>query len=652
MSKNQLTLGSLFDGIGGWLASATDYGIKPLWSSEIEKFPLAVTRQRFPDVEQIGDIRNLDGGVLPPVDIICMGSPCQNLSLAGKREGLKGEQSGLFREATRIIWEMRRATNGRFPRFVVWENVPGAFSSNKGADFQAVLEEIGQAEIPMPPNGKWANAGVAELPQCEIAWRVLDAQYWGVPQRRRRIFLVADFAADRRCAEEILFEPESVSGNTSESESQREGTAEGTERSLGATGTVKTLTPWEGQSNRVYDGIEKSPTIRNENNLRVFIHRTRGKNVKTYDVRFSHMGTNKASARATVYETDTSRTLSTNIPNPNGQEGGVAILTGRIGESPEGTASRSASDSPSCSPKCFNICSYASNSMKSNNPYSGVYRADKTRTLDLNGGNPACNQGGTMIVSAGFKGGQSAKADIGYTVEATPCFTAQCSGVGPTIVCYDMTHADEVMRPVKDGIAPTLNARMGTGGNQVPVVQESRSFDAGKSPCVDESQVIAVQGSMIGRAEKNGPQGSGLSDVCFTLNTIDRHAVCVGNGQANDARLQEKVGSLNCMHDQQCVMFSKTSFAKYEEADNTTSLRASGGDIGGGSENLCCQSFVRRLTPTECERLQGLPDGYTLIEDKSCSDSARYKALGNGMAKPCSDYVLRRLAEVIQKEQL
>ena len=542
MSKNQLTLGSLFDGIGGWLASATDYGIKPLWSSEIERFPLAVTHQRFPDVEQIGGIRNLDGRVIPPVDIICMGSPCQGLSLAGKRGGLEDYRSGLFREATRIIREMRQATDGKYPRFVVWENVPGAFSSNKGADFRAVLQEIGQTEIPIPKSGKWANAGMAELPQCEIAWRVLDAQYWGVPQRRRRIFLVADFAADGRCAAEILFEPESVSGNTSESESQREGTAERTERSIGAT----------------------------------------GENVKS---------------------------------------------------------------------KCFNICSYASNSMKSGNPYSGVYRADKTRTLDLNGGNPACNQGGTMIVTAGFKAGQSAKADIGYTVEATPCFTAQCSGVEPTIACYDMTHADEVMRPVKDGIAPTLNARMGTGGNQVPVVQESRSFDAGKSPCVDEPQVIAVQGSMIGRSEKNGPQGSGLSGVCFTLNTVDRHAVCVGNGQLNQSQLQITAGTLNCMHDQQCIMFSKTSFAKYEEVDNTTSLRASGGDIGGGSENLCCQSFVRRLTPTECERLQGLPDGYTFIEDKSCSDSARYKALGNGMAKPCSDYVLRRLAEVTQEGQ-
>ena len=583
MSKNQLTLGGLFDGIGGWLASATDYGIKPLWSSEIERFPLAVIHQRFPDVEQIGDIRNLDGGVIPPVDIICMGSPCQGLSLAGKRGGLEDDRSGLFREATRIIREMRQATDGKYPRFVVWENVPGAFSSNKGMDFRAVLEEIGQTEIPMPKNGKWANAGMAELPQCEIAWRVLDAQYWGVPQRRRRIFLVADFAADGRCAAEILFEPESMSGNTSESESQREGAAEGTERSIGAT----------------------------------------GKNVKS---------------------------------------------------------------------KCFNICSYASNSMKSGNPYSGVYRANKTRTLDLNGGNPACNQGGTMIVAqsaltpwdvqsrriydengiaaalysgdgqgthngaifiraAGFKAGQSANAGLGYAVETAASLTSSCSGVEPTIACYDMTHADEVMRPVKDGIAPTLNARMGTGGNQVPVVQESRSFDAGKSPCVDEPQVVAVQGSMIGRSEKNGPQGSGLSDVCFTLNTVDRHAVCVGNGQLNQSHLQITAGALNCMHDQQCIMFSKTSFAKYEEVDNTTSLRASGGDIGGGSENLCCQSFVRRLTPTECERLQGLPDGYTFIEDKSCSDSARYKALGNGMAKPCSDYVLRRLAEVTQEGQ-
>ena len=226
MSKNQLTLGSLFDGIGGWLASATDYGIKPLWSSEIARFPLAVTHQRFPDVEQIGDIRNLDGGVIPPVDIICMGSPCQGLSLAGKRGGLEDDRSGLFREATRIIREMRQATDGKYPRFVVWENVPGAFSSNKGMDFRAVLEEIGQTEIPMPPNGKWANAGVAELPECEIAWRVLDAQYWGVPQRRRRVFVVGHSDNRTDLTAKVLFEPESLCGDIAAGKEQEQETSE------------------------------------------------------------------------------------------------------------------------------------------------------------------------------------------------------------------------------------------------------------------------------------------------------------------------------------------------------------------------------------------------------------------------------------------
>ena len=350
-----MTLGSLFDGIGGWLLAAHHAGVMPLWSSEIEPFPCSVTARHFPDVHQFGDITKIDGAAIPPVDIVCAGSPCQDLSIAGRREGLDGARSGLFCRAVDIVRAMRGATDGRFPRFFVWENVPGAFSSNKGADFRAVLQEIGQAEIPMPPNGKWANAGVAELPECEIAWRVLDAQYWGVPQRRRRIFLVADFAARDRCAGEILFEREGVSGHLEKSEGARQGTARGT--------------------------------------------------------------------------------------------------------------------------------------------------ADCTR-----------------------------------------------------IAIYDMTHADEVMRLVKGGITPTLNARMGTGGNQVPVVHS----------------------------------------YCIAGNTIDR---------------------------------------KIEN----------GGTLGGGSENLALShSIVRRLTPTECERLQGLPDDYTA----GGSDTARYKALGNGMAQPCADYVIRRIVEV------
>lgn len=209
----ELTLGSLFDGLGGWQLAALHNGVRPVWSSEIEAFPMAITKKHFPDTLQLGDITKLDGADLPPVDIICAGSPCQDLSVAGKRKGLEGERSGLFRKAINIVSGMREATNGEYPKIFIWENVPGAFSSNKGADFQAVLEEITEAEIPMPASGRWAEAGMVRSRECDIAWRVLDAQYWGVPQRRKRIFLIADFREKQSRNTAVLFEPESVPGN-------------------------------------------------------------------------------------------------------------------------------------------------------------------------------------------------------------------------------------------------------------------------------------------------------------------------------------------------------------------------------------------------------------------------------------------------------
>lgn len=215
-SKNparELTLGSLFDGIGGWQLAAIRNGIRPVWSSEIEPFCCEITRKHFPGTEQLGDITALSGADMEPVDIICAGSPCQDLSVAGKREGLRGERSGLFRKSVSILHEMRKATDGRYPRFFVWENVLGAFSSNEHRDFQAVLEEIGPCRVPMPESQKWARAGMARTEACDICWRTLDARYWGVPQRRTRIFLVADFAAGARCSDEIFFEPENVSGS-------------------------------------------------------------------------------------------------------------------------------------------------------------------------------------------------------------------------------------------------------------------------------------------------------------------------------------------------------------------------------------------------------------------------------------------------------
>ncbi len=217
-----LTLGSLFDGIAGFPYAAERFGIKTLWTSEIEPAPSEISKRHFPDAVQLGDVTRINGGEIPPVDIISFGSPCQDMSVAGNRAGLDGNRSGLFHEAIRIIDEMREKTNGKYPRYAIWENVPGAFSSNKGQDFRRVLEEISKAEIPMPASGKWAGSGMVRTEQCDLAWRTFDAQYWGVPQRRRRIYLVADFRGRR--AAEILFKSESLSRDIAESGETRERT--------------------------------------------------------------------------------------------------------------------------------------------------------------------------------------------------------------------------------------------------------------------------------------------------------------------------------------------------------------------------------------------------------------------------------------------
>ncbi len=211
-----IKLGSLFDGSGGFPLAGAISGIEPVWAAEVEPYPIAVTRSRFPQMEHLGSVTEVHGDKVRPVDVITFGSPCQDLSVAGKRAGIHdGQRSNLFFEAIRIIKEMRDATNGRHPTFAVWENVPGAFSSNKGADFRCVLEAFVRisAEISVPglANGRWNPAGEIVGDGFSVAWRQLDAQYWGVPQRRKRIYLVADFRGGR--AGEILFERESMRGN-------------------------------------------------------------------------------------------------------------------------------------------------------------------------------------------------------------------------------------------------------------------------------------------------------------------------------------------------------------------------------------------------------------------------------------------------------
>lgn len=261
-----MKLGSLFDGSGGFPLAGSLCGIEPVWASEVEPYPIAVTKSRFPNMKHLGSVTDVHGGDIDPVDIITFGSPCQDLSVAGKRAGLKHEangddettRSGLFMEAVRIIKEMREATNGEYPTFAVWENVPGAFSSNKGEDFRTVLEELIKiveptAVMPAVPKNGWPYADSYCGDGWSLAYRVFDAQYWGVPQRRRRIYLVLDLRGQR--AGKVSFEREGVRGNFATFKTAGQGTAGDAADRTGADdceGEGNCLTPWDVQSRRIF----------------------------------------------------------------------------------------------------------------------------------------------------------------------------------------------------------------------------------------------------------------------------------------------------------------------------------------------------------------------------------------------------------------
>lgn len=269
--QQELTMGSLFSGSGGFELASAIFGIEPRWASEIEPLPMLITKKNFPDMPHHGDIRYMNGGKVEAVTVIAGGSPCQDMSVAGQRAGLDGSRSNLFHEQIRIIKEMREHDRkaGRTdkyirPRFMVWENVPGAFSSNKGKDFQAVLQAIvsvtdDTAAVPLPPKGKWQSAGCIMGDTYSIAWRTLDAQYWGVPQRRKRIYLVADFGGGT--APKILFEREGLSRDFAESREAWQRTAGDIKEGTHKAGTENVECYDISDRRRVADKSEVSPTL-------------------------------------------------------------------------------------------------------------------------------------------------------------------------------------------------------------------------------------------------------------------------------------------------------------------------------------------------------------------------------------------------------
>ena len=354
MTKPDLTLGSLFDGSGGFPLGGMICGITPIWASEIEPFPIRVTTKRIPQMKHYGDISKLSGVKLPPVDIITFGSPCQDMSIAGKRAGLGGSRSNLFYEALRVINEMRSETNGRYPRYIVWENVPGAFSSNGGEDFKAVLEGICRLKdkrFSVPRPAKWSKSGEILADRFSLAWRTLDAQYWGVPQRRKRIYLVADL--DGRSAGKILFKSESLSGYTEPCRRPWQTAAgtfaarfgetsvclndQGGER-MDITNDVTTSLRTEAhhppcvlfenhsQDTRYTELKDTAPTVSSTygtgGNNQPFVVE---KDTRCFDVRFTSEGTRNA--RHNCYETDTSRTIDTGGNPPDSNQGGVAVVS-------------------------------------------------------------------------------------------------------------------------------------------------------------------------------------------------------------------------------------------------------------------------------------------------------------------------------------
>lgn len=331
-----MKLMSLFDGSGGFPLAASLCGIEPVYAAEVEPYPIAVTKNRFPKMKHLGDVSKVKGGEIEPVDIITFGSPCQDMSIAGKRAGLKhadmGDdettRSGLFLEAIRIIKEMREATNGVYPRYAIWENVPGAFSSNRGEDFRTVLEEFikvkeKDAVMPAVPQAGWAYADCISGDGWSIAYRVFDAQYWGVPQRRRRIYLVADFRGE--CAQEILFKGESLRGYFEAGRMPWQGIAADAQNCVGtAIGGVdrynQSFLPGLAQTLRTSGGGDCTPTVLAP--VAVYCHQGNGidragKCLTTYS--FDSLSSNSMKSKnphSGCRAVEIAKTLDTGYPDP------------------------------------------------------------------------------------------------------------------------------------------------------------------------------------------------------------------------------------------------------------------------------------------------------------------------------------------------
>ena len=531
------------------------------------------------------------------------------MSIAGKRAGIHdGDRSSLFFQAIRIIKEMRDATNGQYPRYCVWENVPGAFSSNGGDDFKAVLEAVigvkeKGIEVPAPENHRWAKSDVFLGDGWSVAYRVFDAQYWGVPQRRARIYLVADFAGGS--AGEVLFKSEGLSGYSPQGSRPWERTARRAAESTGETG---------GRS----DTGGRTYCLNTQGNSGVGITEDKALALVAQDhgnhpavLHAAGFSTeHSAKARSIGYEEEVSPTLRAGVvpaalsldnhPTDSRltirKDGKCQTLCSRAG-----TGGNNVPLVAEPQIRAFGVCSKRSNSMLSDNPHSGFYEATTSRTLDQSGGNSVTsNQGGICVV---------APAPETFDVRFTSLGTKNARGH-----CYK---TDKARCLDSNGQNPDGNH----GG--IAVVE-------------NEPETYSLQGSMIGRADQNGPQGDGINkDVCFSLNTIDRHAVAAPEAD-------HYCTSKNSHH----------TVAAHEQANTLVASDWKDPPVVNDVPNAEPVYIVRRLTPVECARLQGFPDWWCAdlaIPDPSDADIAfwtevweTWRQVTNPNGKPKTEKQIRK----------
>ena len=600
MNKEQLTLGSLFDGIGGFPYAASFYGIRPLWASEIIPECISVTQKHFPEMEHVGDITKLYGGTLPPVDIITFGSPCQDLSVAsGKRLGLAGERSGLFLEAIRIIREMQEATNGEYPKFALWENVPGALSSSSRRDFKAVLEAFTEAEVPMPGSGRWANAGMVRGRGADLAWCVYDAQYFGTAQRRRRIFLIADFRGQR--SGEILFVPKSLSGYFAAGGTPRQGPAAYAQSGTGTAGagdvipaiSMRIRCGCEGGGKGPLLQIEKSGTLATGNDQYLFAPKD------AVEILNDQGGDSLCVEKGGVSPTLRSQTHG-NLPIT-----AYAIQGSMIG----------GEDSPHAVTASGCMAQFPPDAM-----------------VGING-----NLAGTLLASY-YKG-----------------TGMRCGQERDVVLCASsgQSHA-EILRE----LSPTLNCaseqpyivRPGDTGQEQPIVTHPQiagtlcASGAGLSRPAGQGNELDFCVMSAGFKHKAGSQSGSIGfqeETAPTLLAGQQSAVMKACLIGGAAVMEAQTAAVDCRNLRETDEVSGTLLAK----------AASGGYSLNYQNPVRTGLCVRRLTPTEAERLQGYPDGWTEAgaDGSPISDTKRYQMLGNSIAVPCVAYIMQGITDAVNQ---